>query len=178
MSDNANSTPQREHPRPKPHIYIPHTGPITKEMVALGVPRNARSVAWSETHQKWVYDPPTSKRPMPENFPSLEFPIGKDLPIPHTRRSDIRPEHNNNFKTYNYPVHNPNSSTYKLYSALDKLKVGEYISMQGRDVYEYAYAMSQQYAHSLRINKKYPIPMRIKCIYDASTNTGRIFRVT
>lgn len=141
------------------------------------IPKSAIKVWYDPNSKMYIHENKSSHRPRPDNFDDIELIIKSDLPIPHNRRDDRRPAYENNFTTYKYPIHKKTNPDYRLLCAFDKMKVGDYMQSNSREVYEYIYSKAQQYAQSLRINKRYPIPMRFKCVYDSVLNIGRMWRI-
>ena len=174
MSDTDNVKPfQRriiypvDHSKPKPPL-----------------PQNTRTIRhehiWNKHQNRWdiVHDTITGRQPQPEGFGTISYTISTDKPIPMGRRRDERSVNpNSNLKTYNYPRHDPNKPTYNLYCALDQMKVGHSIDISGRENYKYAYYMACSYSGAMRTNKKYPIPMRFRGMFNPSTQVGTIWRI-
>lgn len=127
-----------------------------------------------------VYEPKSPYGP-PMGFADLEFPIKFGLAPPMNRRDHAPIDYSQNHKNldFKYPVHNPNTPNYKLLCTLDKMKVGDYLELKGRDLYSYVYSQASLYASKLRTRyKQQKIVLRYRGAYDVATNTGRLWRVS
>lgn len=116
----------------------------------------------------------------PPGFAELTYEIKSDLLVPITRKNQYPADFTQNNKNTNYqfPIHKPHTNTYNLLCTLDKMKVGDYITVPDKDCYYYALVNAGLYATKIRADKKANMQFRFRGSYDAAHNLGRIWRIS
>lgn len=113
----------------------------------------------------------------PPNFSSLTFEIKSGMPIPLVRRNQRHECFLPQQGVIRYPIHNPKSKTYNLFTTLDKMAIGNHIEIKGFNDYAYAMTVGQAYACKLRGFKNDPVQMYLRGEWCKQQQIGRIWRM-